>query len=272
MLLDSAYIQESDVKRVNKRRLKQGKPLIEPLYSIADAEATASQFVIIEHEKETKILEDCSVYLTPMAHIIGSSAVSLTIETDKGAKVVTFTGDIGRPEDRLLDGPINLPDSDFLLCESTYGNKLHPPCVDVEAALLQLVKETCVENSGKLIIPAFSVDRTQELIYLLDRLSFEKKLPTIKVYVDSPLSVKATAIMRNHKMDFNKEALAHIARDGDPFGFPNLFYITDVMDSKRINDSKEPCIIISSSGMATAGRIKHHIANNIEDSKNTVLL
>jgi metallo-beta-lactamase family protein len=272
MLLDSAYIQESDVARANKRRERQGRPLIKPLYEVEDVEKAMRLFKCLEDQTRITLFEGCDVIFTPMAHIIGSVAVSLITVTKSGEKTLTFSGDIGRPNDKLLDGPFALPASDYLLCESTYGNKLHPKSVDVEATLLALVKRICVENNGKLIIPAFSVDRTQELIYLLDRLSFEKKLPLIKVFVDSPLSVRATNVMRDHKMDFNKEALEYISRDGDPFDFPYLTYVTDVEESKRINNLKEPCIIISSSGMATAGRIKHHIANNVSDDKNCILL
>jgi metallo-beta-lactamase family protein len=159
-----------------------------------------------------------------------------------------------------------------LICESTYGNRLHPKPADIELQLLKVIRETCVEQKGKLIIPAFSVDRTQDLIYMLDQFANSGLLPTIKVFVDSPLSVKATAVIRKHQECYNERFLEYIHKDPDPFGFQTLTYVSDVNQSKAINDSKEPCIIISASGMAEAGRIKHHIANNIQNPKNTILM
>jgi len=196
----------------------------------------------------------------------------MTIEEGYETKRIFFTGDIGRPNDKILRSPDAFPQVDYLICESTYGNRLHEPEVDMKSHLLKIVKETCVDKGGKLIIPAFSVDRTQELVYALDQLESEGKLPRIPVYVDSPLSVKATFVMKRHREDFNPEILNYIEKDGDAFGFDNLHYITDVNESKALNFSKMPCIIISSSGMAEAGRVKHHIANNVENPKNTILM
>jgi metallo-beta-lactamase family protein len=159
-----------------------------------------------------------------------------------------------------------------LICESTYGDRLHPKIKDSEAELLSIVNQTCVEQKGKLIIPAFSVDRTQELVYALDQMANENKLPNIKVYVDSPLSVKATAVIRKHEECYNEAFVNYINADPNPFGFKNLIYVSDVEQSKAINDSTEPCIIISASGMAEAGRVKHHISNNIENPNCTILL
>ena len=160
----------------------------------------------------------------------------------------------------------------MLICESTYGNRLHPKPADIELQLLNVIRETCVEQKGKLIIPAFSIDRTQDLIYMLDQFANKGLLPTIKVFVDSPLSTKATAVIRKHEECFNESFLEYIRKDPDPFGFKNLTYVGDVNQSKALNDNKEPCIIISASGMAEAGRIKHHIANNIQSHKNTILM
>jgi metallo-beta-lactamase family protein len=164
------------------------------------------------------------------------------------------------------------PQADYIICESTYGNRLHEPEVDMKKHLLRIVYQTCIEKKGKLLIPAFAVDRTQELIYALDQLAHEGLLPKIPVYVDSPLSVKATMVMKDNEECFNPEILAYIKHDGDAFAFENLHYISDVMESKALNDSREACIIISSSGMAEAGRIKHHIKNNVEKPSTTILL
>lgn len=272
MLMDSAYIQESDLRFVNKRRKSRGQLPLEPLYNEQDAKRTLKMLEPIRMHVHTKINDEISVYFTDTGHIIGSVAVNLTIKEGNDTKKLTFTGDIGRPGDKILRSPEAFDQADYIISESTYGDRLHAPLEDIEAKLLSIVRKTCVEQKGKLIIPAFSVDRTQELVYALDRLEHEGKLPRIKVYVDSPLSVKATRIMNQHRECFNPEILEYITRDGDPFGFPNLIYNIDAQKSKAINKEKEPSIIISASGMAEAGRIKHHIKNNIGDPRNTVLL
>ncbi len=271
MLMDSAHIQENDVKYVNQRRKKRGEELLDPLYDVSDVERTLQQFETVRLKQEYKIDDEISFHYTDAGHILGSAAVHLTIKEER-VKKLTFTGDIGRPGDIILRSPQPFRQADYIICESTYGDKLHEPIGDTKKHLLQIVHETCVMKKGKLIIPAFSVDRTQELIYQLDQLSSEGKLPQIKVYVDSPLSVKATEVMREHDECFNPDILAYIEKDGDAFRFPNLEYVSKVQDSKNINKSKEPCIIISSSGMAEAGRIKHHIANNILNPNNTILI
>lgn len=271
MLMDSAYIQENDVKYVNKRRKKRGEELLDPLYDTNDVQKTLAQFHTVRLHNEYKIDDEISFSYTDAGHILGSTSVHLTIKEEREKKL-TFTGDIGRPGDIILRSPQPFRQADYIICESTYGDKLHEPLGDTQKHLLRIVHETCVEKKGKLIIPAFSVDRTQELIYQLDQLSSSGKLPQIKVYVDSPLSVKATMVMKEHDECFNPDILEYIEKDGDAFGFPNLYYISKVEDSKKINKSKEPCIIISSSGMAEAGRIKHHIANNILSPNNTILI
>lgn len=273
MLMDSAKIQESDLKHVNKRRIEKGLPELEALYDVEDVRQVMRQIQIMpDHSDYWDLCEGVAVRSTVNAHILGSVALTLAIQDGGKEKKLTFTGDIGRPGDHILRGPDPIPQTDILICESTYGDRLHEAETDAEAHLLRIVRETCVERSGKLIIPAFSIDRTQELIYMLDRLAFAKKLPLIPVYVDSPLSVNATEIMSKHRQCFNEEILEYITRDGDPFGFPNLHYISKVEESKALNDNKGPAIIISASGMAEAGRIKHHIKNHIEDPDSTILI
>jgi metallo-beta-lactamase family protein len=274
MLLDSAHIQTKDLERINKRRKKQGRALLDELYDAEDAEAAIQLFHTVRYG-QTFFLGDqheVSVQLTDAGHLLGSAAVHLSIP-DKGTfKQITFTGDIGRPEDRILRKPDIFPQADVIICESTYGDRLHQQESDMHAHLLQVVTETCVVNKGKLIIPAFAVDRTQELIYALDQLSSQGKLPRIPVYIDSPLAIRATTVMKEHDECFNPEILEYIEKDGDAFAFPNLHYISAVEQSKALNESSEPCIIISASGMAEAGRIKHHIASNVSDPRSTILL
>jgi metallo-beta-lactamase family protein len=273
LLGDSARIQESDIERINKRRAKRGEELLENLYTQEDVEATISQMVAVNFREPIAICEEVSAFFTDTGHILGSAAISLTIkEGDKDIHLF-FSGDIGRPNDKILKSPEAFPQADYIICESTYGAKLHEPEVDVKGHLLDIVQRVCVQQRGKLIIPAFSIDRTQELVYALDQLELEGKLPKIKVFVDSPLSVNATLVMKQHPECFNPDVLAYLEKgDGDAFGFPNLHYITSTEDSKKLNESSEPCIIISASGMAEAGRIKHHIANHIEDVRCCVLL
>ncbi len=270
MLMDSAKIQSRDLERVNKRRTNRNEEPLEILYEEEHVEQALQMFETVRLESPFLLEENIRVTFYNAGHLLGSAGIYLEFLDE--AKSLFFTGDIGRPTDKILDSPSAFPQADYIICESTYGNKLHAAEIDMKSKLLEIVQHTCVEKRGKLIIPAFAVDRTQELVYALDQLVAEGSLPPIQVYVDSPLSVKATLIMRNHSEDFNDEILAYIKKEGDAFGFDNLHYITEVEDSKKLNASTEPCIIISSSGMAEAGRVKHHIANTVEDAKNTILM
>lgn len=272
MLFDSAYIQENDLKYVNIRRKRRGEPELEPLYTPADVELSLSLFHTLPYRKPHFLNKNLSFQFFNSGHILGSAGVFISWSEYDDQKTLFFTGDIGRKKDLILPSPEAFPQADYIICESTYGDRLHEAEIEVKPHLLKIVKETCLLQKGKLIIPAFSVDRTQELIYLLDQLEHEGLLPPIKVFVDSPLSIRATQVMKRHEALFNPEILQYIKKDGDAFDFPNLRYVKDVAESKKINDLKEPCIIISASGMAEAGRVKHHIANNIESAKNTVLI
>lgn len=271
LLLDSAHIHESDVAFINKRRRRKGEPPIRPLYTVQDAERCLKQFKAIPFNTDHIINDELSFYFSENGHIIGSAAVNIT--ADEGGKItrLAFTGDIGRYADPLLKPPAVFQQSDYVICESTYGNRLHEPMHDSEAKLLETVRSTCVGNRGKLIIPAFSLGRTQEVLLLLDQLKNQGLLPDIKVFVDSPLSSKATAIVRKHRRSFNTELQAYMEKDPQPFSFDRLTYIEDTEASKALNDLKEPCVIISASGMADAGRVKHHIANAVTSERNTIL-
>jgi metallo-beta-lactamase family protein len=276
MLMDSARIQQTDLERVNERRRRRGEAELDLLYDEVDVQRALGLFQTVAYHTVFRISPEVSFQYTDTGHILGSAAISLSItETDPAGQPTTkrlfFSGDIGRPNDKILRSPEPFPQADFIICESTYGDRLHEPEPNLRGHLLEIVQQTCVRQRGKIIIPAFSVDRTQELVYALDQLARAGELPRLPVYVDSPLSVKATEVMRNHEEDFNPDILAYIKKDGDAFDFENLHYISDVADSKAINTRPGPCIIISSSGMAEAGRVKHHIKNNIEDPRNTIL-
>lgn len=272
MLMDSAFIQEKDLGRINKRRIGRNEEPYELLYNGEDVETALKLFKTIDYETPFLIEEGVTAKYFDAGHLLGSAGIYLTFEEESATKSLFFTGDIGRPNDKILRNPAAFPQADYIICESTYGNKLHEAEVDVKSHLLRIVHQTCIEKKGKLLIPAFAVDRTQELIYALDQLAYEGLLPKIPVYIDSPLSVKATMVMKENEECFNPAILAYIKHDGDAFDFDNLHYISDVNESKALNDSHEPCIIISSSGMAEAGRIKHHIKNNVEKPSTTILL
>jgi len=273
MLLDSGSIQESDINYLNKRRMRKGQPLLQPLYNSADAERCLKYFNAVDYGVWFRINSEIAFCFTDSGHVLGSGAVNLVITENGKETKVCFTADIGRPGDQILRKPEPFPQADYIICESTYGDRLHEPIANAEERLLNTVISTCLDRKGKLIIPAFSLDRTQELIYALDQMESKGKLPAIKVFVDSPLSVETTRIVEKHIEVYNDEIKDYMKQgDKRPFYFKNLHFITDVNDSKALNEFKEPCIIISASGMAEAGRVKHHIKNNIGSSKNTILI
>jgi metallo-beta-lactamase family protein len=272
MLADSAFIQEHDTIVFNKRRAKKGLPLVTPLYSQQDATACMGLFIGVPNNMKFRIDDKIKVKFTNTGHMLGSGVANIQIEENGLFRRIAYTGDIGRPVDPILAPPQPFPQADILITESTYGDRLHVDVSAAEEELLNIVVNTCVNKGGKLIIPAFSVGRTQEIVYALNNFFNQRRLPKIDVFVDSPLAVNATTVFRMHPECFNKSFASVMETDSDPFGFENLFYITRQEDSKKLNEHKKPCIIISASGMMEAGRVKHHLANNISDPKNTVLV
>ena len=272
LLEDSAMIQRDDAKYGNKRRAKQGLPPIEPLYDIDDVNLTIPLFKAVEYNTPTKISDSVEVLFTDAGHIIGSAAVSLKIKNGENLESLTFSGDIGRYRDMILRSPSVFPHADYIIIESTYGDKLHDLIHTTPDDLLKWIESTCVEQKGNLIIPAFSVGRTQEILFELNQLSLEKRLPHIPIYVDSPLSMEATEMLKKFPKYFNKKIQKILEVDDDPFDFEGLRYIKSVEESKALNEDLHPKVIISASGMADAGRVKHHIKNNISNAKNTILL
>jgi metallo-beta-lactamase family protein len=275
MLLDSAKIQQADAEFEMKWFKKKGKKqhIQEPLYDTQDVYRTVSQMVSIDYERRYRLHPNVELILRDAGHILGSASVNLAIKLPDGSiKTLGFTGDIGRPDRPILRDPAPMIPAEILITESTYGAKLHESKASEYDKLLHIIEDTCVKNEGKLLIPAFSLGRTQEIVYMLNKMHFEDQLPDIPVYVDSPLSVNATRIFRMHPECYDENAREFVSFDNDPFGFNGLTYITDVELSKGLNHRKGPCIIISSSGMASAGRIRHHIFNNIEQKRNTILI
>jgi metallo-beta-lactamase family protein len=269
LLNDSAMIQRDDAKFGNKRRAKQGLPPIDPLYDLDDVNLTIPLLTVVEYNKPTQLTPSIELMYTDAGHIIGSAAVNLKIKEGAETKTLTFSGDIGRYRDMILRSPAVFPHADFIIIESTYGDKLHDLIPD---DLLKWIQEICVEQKGNLIIPAFSVGRTQEILYELNQLSLEKRLPHVPIYVDSPLSIEATEVIKKFPKYFNKKIQHILEVDDDPFDFEGLRYIKSVEESKALNEDLHPKVIISASGMADAGRVKHHIKNNIENPKCAILL
>lgn len=272
LLQDSAKIQEDEVRYVNKRRRVQGLPLLQPLYSVQEAGACSIFFETVDYDLWVEVLPGVQVQFTDAGHIIGSAAVHIRYASSSGTlQQVSFSGDVGRYGDAILRSPSPFSQADVIILESTYGNSLHPLHVATPDLLLKHIEETCLQQKGKLVIAAFSVGRTQELLYFLNQLELENRLPAIPVYLDSPLSIEATEIVKSYPACFNKVIQRVMQQDADPFGFPQLKYVRTVEQSKQLNFENGPSIIIAASGMADAGRVKHHISNTIENSRNRIL-
>jgi metallo-beta-lactamase family protein len=270
MLIDSAHIQEQDALFVSKWRAKKNKPPVEPLYRIPDAEKAVKQFIGHAYEKTFSPVNGVNVFFRDAGHILGSAQVILDVQ-EKGRKFRwLFSGDVGRGSDELLRDPAPVENVDYLQIESTYGNREHAVRIDADAQVAKLVSET-IHQRGKIVIPAFSVGRTQQIVYVLHELTCAGKIPRLPIFVDSPLSAKASGVYTKHLNILRPDLDRTLCNGESPFDMGNLTYVRDPEESKRLNDNHEPMIIISASGMAEAGRIRHHLKNNIEDKKNLLL-
>ena len=272
LLEDSAGIQEDDVKYSNKKRRLNSQPLLKPLYTQEDAQKSFGYFKSMEYGQWVNILPDVELLFTDAGHIIGSACVHLKINENGKMQTLTFSGDVGRYRDVILKSPQTFPQADYIILESTYGNSLHDLHLTTPDILLKLIEKACLEKKGKLILPAFSVGRTQELLFGLNQLELENRLPEVAYFVDSPLSIEATEMMKSFPENFNRYIQKILEVDEDPFQFKGLRFIRSVEESKLLNFYDDPCVIISASGMADAGRVKHHISNNIENSRNTIVM
>jgi metallo-beta-lactamase family protein len=272
LLLDSGEIQEDDAKYSNKKRAAEGEPYIQPLYTIKDAKACLDYFHEVEYGNWFRIDENVELLYTDAGHIIGSAAVNLRVNENGKTETLTFSGDVGRYRDVILKSPQDFPQADYILLESTYGNSLHDVNNTTPDMLLDWVQKICIGKKGKLIFPAFSVGRTQELLFAFNQLELENRLPNIEYFVDSPLSIEATEVIKKYSRYFNSNIQKILQSDNDPFGFRGLKYIKGVEESKLLNYRNGPFVIISASGMADAGRVKHHISNTIENSRNAIVM
>jgi metallo-beta-lactamase family protein len=272
LLLDSAEIQQDEVKYANKRRISQPSPYLEPLYTVDDAKKCMDQFVEVEYATSFDVIDGVKAMFTDAGHIIGSACVHVDVNENGKETKLTFSGDVGRYRDVILRSPDTFRQADYILLESTYGNSLHDLAITTPDVLLDWINKVCIGRKGKLIFPAFSVGRTQEILFALNQLEVENRLPDLDYYVDSPLSIEATEVVKHYPSYFNKTIQKVMQSDKDPFSFRGLKYVKTVDQSKALNFQNGPMVIISASGMADAGRVKHHISNNVENSRNAIVM
>ena len=272
LLTDSFHIYESDMEKENQYRERKNLKPLELLYDKDDLITTFSLFNAIDFNLSKKINDLCSFVFTKNGHILGSCSITLIVTEDEKEIVLTYTGDIGRYNDLIMKDPESFPNSDYIICESTYGDKLHDDTNFAKMELLNYIKKTCFDKKGKLLIAAFSLGRTQELLFVLNQLKNLNLIPKqLKVFLDSPLSIEITSVSKKYFDLYNEDFKCVLREDEDPFSFYNLFLLEKTEQSKYLNELHEPCIIISASGMMDAGRIKHHLLHLLPDSRNTIL-
>ncbi len=271
MLMDSAHIQEQDAAFLTRKNAKKGLPPVEPIYTQADASASFDHLQPVPYNTPTAIVDGITATWLDAGHILGSAMIVIDI-IEGGRKVrLAFSGDLGRGHNDILRDPDHPQNADYLMMESTYGNREHEPMNDVNDRVCAIVNRT-VQRNGKIIIPSFAVGRTQQLLYTAYQITKTHCIPVLPIYVDSPLSLQATEVFRRHPECFNKGFYDVMMSPNNPFSTSNITYVQSVDESKALNDLKKSCVIISASGMADAGRIRHHIKNNIEDDRNTILI
>lgn len=272
MLRDSGHIQEADVEFINKRRIRRGEPTVEPLYTQEDAARATTFLRPVPLNSPIEAAPGVRVEYIEAGHILGSAALRIEVQEGRRKTRLWFSGDIGRPGLPIIRDPVFPSEADYLMMECTYGDKPHTDPEEAHREFAEAVQKT-IARGGKVVIPAFAVGRTQDLVYTLNQLISEKRIPPTPVYVDSPLAVEASQVFIKHPECYDEELLEFIREERHPaLNFPGLHYVKSVEESKAINDRKEPLVIISASGMAETGRILHHLKNNIEDPKNTILI
>ncbi|HOP63536.1 MAG TPA: MBL fold metallo-hydrolase [Spirochaetota bacterium] len=270
MLPDSAHIQENDIKWVNKRNKKLGRPQVEPLYTLEDADNSIDNFVPVNYGEIIQIHPRVEVRFRDAGHILGSSFIEMWV-AEKGKKTkIVFSGDIGTKDQSIIRDPELLEDADIILIESTYGNRLHKSKEDTYTEFKEILLDS-INKKGNIIIPAFAIERTQEIIYELNKLFSNGEIPRVPVYIDSPLAISATEIFRQNPQCFDEDTLKILNSGDNPLDFPNLKFTKTSEESKLLSKEKGGAIIISASGMCTAGRIKYHLQNNLYRSESSVI-
>jgi len=271
MLPDSGHIQEEDIRFVNKIRRKKRLPPRSPLYTRKDAEESLGRFRGYRYHVPFEVADGVSVTFYDAGHVLGSATPLFELRENGSATRLAYAVDLGRKHTPILRDPETPPDIDYLIVESTYGGRAHASLEEAAEVLARTVRAT-VDRGGKIIVPSFALERTQEVVYFLSMLIKQNRIPEIPIYVDSPLAVDITEVFRRHEECFDEEMLRRISANDDPFGTKRIRYITDVVDSKKLNGDPRPMVIISASGMCEAGRILHHLRNNIQNPSNTVLI
>ncbi|MFH1248769.1 MAG: MBL fold metallo-hydrolase, partial [archaeon] len=271
IMMDSAKISEEDTQHENKRRAEQGLSKRKPIYNEFDVQNIMKRFVVVEYGQEVKITPNITAKFYDAGHILGSASIQVKVNEGKKTNLLVFSGDMGQEMAVLVKNTEPIPKADYVFIESTYGDRLHPPIEERKRDLIRIINET-YRRGGKLMIASFAVERAQEIIYLLGEFMQEGTIPKMKVFLDSPMATRATEIFTKYLQYYNDSIQSSMAKRKDPFNFPELVFTKSVGESKKINGLKEPCIVIAGNGMCTGGRIKHHIINNIQNPKNTLLL
>lgn len=270
LMYDSAEIQVYEAENINKKSIYSAD--CEALYTAEDVIAAMALFEPLIYNEWMKVDENIEVLFSNAGHLIGSAAINLKVSENGKTTAITFSGDVGRYRSALLQSPAEFPQADYVILESTYGDKMHDIAFSTIENLEKWIKRVCIQKGGKLIIPAFSVGRTQEILYSLNQLELEHRLPELNYFVDSPLSTKATQVIKSYKDDYNERLQDILKIDEDPFHFKGLKYVETVEESRQLVNYKEPCVIISSSGTGDAGRVKHHMSSAIDKEANAVLM
>jgi len=270
IMMDSAKISAKDVDHENKRRRKEGLPARKPLYNEGEVKAAMKLFRVVCYDEDVKITKNIFARFYDAGHILGASSVQIQVKEDKKKTSISFSGDIGQSESVIVKNTEPITKSDYVFVESTYGDRLHPEIEDREKEFIRIINES-YKKGGKLMIPSFTVERAQELLYCIGKFKKKGLIPNVEVYLDSPMAMKATEVFARHPEYYNKRIAEGLAEGENPFNFPGLIYTRTTNESKALNFIKKSCIIIAGNGMCSAGRIKHHIRNSIEDEKNTLL-
>ncbi len=274
ILLDSARIQQYDAERKRKRHERQGRKgphPYEPLYTVEDAEATFPHFSPVKYKQTVKIADGIEATFCDAGHVLGSSMIRVNVSKDGEDRAVLFSGDLGRPDRPIVRDP-NIPrdDIDYVIVESTYGDRVHHETADVKKTIAKVVNST-VEAGGNIIIPSFALERSQEILFYLSELLEENAIPQLPVFLDSPMAIRITEVFKKHPEMFDEEMNERLSNNNNPFTFPGLRISSTTDESKAINNISTPIMVIAGSGMCTGGRVKHHLVNNISDSENTIM-
>ena len=272
MLRDSAMIQKQDAEYLNKKAARSGSSQrIEPLYTVEDAQSAVGRMISLPYHRPMPVAPGVTVTFHNSGHVLGSALVQLDL-VEKGRRArLLFTGDLGRAELPLLQHPEIVEGVDYLLMESTYGNRQHPDIERIDAELTQIVTET-IDRGGRVYIPTFALERAQEVLYALERQHERQELPPVNIYIDSPLAIAITEIYKLHPEVLDDEVRRRILNRDDPFSPPGLQYVSDIASSRALQERNEPCIVIAGSGMCEGGRILHHFTKGLEDHRNSVVI